>query len=395
MSGPLFGAPYVDDVLTDDAYVRVMLAVEAALASASAEAGLISTPAAVAIVEACQSTGFDAASIGRRAVAHATPVVPLVEDLRAAVPVEFRSAVHTGATSQDIIDTALCLMVRDALGPILGDLAAIGDRLAALARTHAADVQMGRTMLQHAMPTTFGLVVAGWLTGLDAAIAGLVRIRDCRLAIQLGGPVGAQAGFGGHGPAIAAGMAGRLGLTDPGTPWHTDRQRIGEVASAIALAGAALAMIGRNVAMLAQTEVGEVSEGSAGRSSAMPHKRNPARSVLVVACAEQIPGIAAGVLAGLAGEAQRSIGTWQAEVPAVRRLLGLLGGAAMHCRAVVTDLQIDTERMRSRVEGPTDDLVASAHTLITRALGQDRPYLKITTTSRLSSLCAPPTQQHP
>ena len=350
----------------------------AALAAASAAAGLIPADAAATIGLACRASGFDVATIAQRAVAHASPVVPLVDDLRAAVPEPIRRYVHAGATSQDIVDTATCLTAKAALAPIVADLSAIGSALAELAATHAADVQIGRTLLQQAQPTTFGLVCAGWLGSIDAATNGLRRVRDQRLAVQLGGATGTQAGFDGHGPRIAAEMADRLDLADPGWPWHTDRQRIGELAAAAALAAGALALIGRNIAMLTQTEVGEASEDAPGRSSAMPHKRNPARSVLAVACAEQVPGTAAAILAGLAGEAQRAIGGWQAEAPAVRHLLRLLGGAAMHCRAAVTGLRVDTGRMRMNVanSAATDDVtdvIAAARTLIDRHLADRQP----------------------
>jgi 3-carboxy-cis,cis-muconate cycloisomerase len=377
--GTLFTSADVDACLDDGAFLQAMLDTEAALAHACAHAGMIPASAAESIAACCQAEGFDAASIGRRAVAHASAVVPLVEDLRAAVPARFRPYVHAGATSQDVIDTALCLVSRAALARIAATLDAVAATLASLSRRHADDVQIGRTLLQHAQPTTFGLVCAGWLTGVDDTRRDLARIRDERLAVQLGGAVGNRSFYGPHGPAIAAEMADRLGLADPILPWHADRHRIGELAAAIAIASGTLATIGRNVALLAQTELGEVAECAPGGSSAMPYKRNPSRAVLVVATTQQIPGIATGVLAGMAGEAQRAIGTWQAEAPAVRQLLRLLGGAAEHTRVLLDGLRVDTERMRANVDrrpdietaaAPvTDEMLAAARTLIDRALG--------------------------
>jgi 3-carboxy-cis,cis-muconate cycloisomerase len=377
--GPMFTSAEVEACLDDDAYLQAMLDTEAALGIACADAGLIPATAADEIALACRADRFDAASIGRRGVAHATPVVPLVEDLRALLPPSVREFVHTGATSQDIIDTATSVVARAALTPILASLTTVSSRLAAMALRHAGDVQIGRTLLQHAQPTTFGLVCAGWWTGLDDARRGLARVRDTRLAVQLGGAVGNRSCYGPHGAAIAADLARRLGLADPVLPWHTDRQRIGELAASVALTAGALATIGRNVALLAQTEVGELAERTPGGSSAMPYKRNPARSVLVVAATQQIPGTAAGILAGMAGEAQRAIGSWQAEAPAVRQLLRLLGGAAEHTRILLDDLLVNTDRMlanlRARSDAEkaaapvTDDMLAAARTMIERSVG--------------------------
>lgn len=376
--GAMFTSAVVDACLDDRAYLQAMLDTEAALAAACANAGLIPAAAAATIVACCRADRFDAISIGRRAVEHASPVVPLVEDLRAMVPPPIRAYVHAGATSQDILDTATCLVARSALEHILAALDAVAVALTTLARRHAGDVQVGRTLLQHAQPTTFGMICASWLIGVTDARRGLVRVRDERLAIQLGGAVGNRAFYATHGPAIAAEMANHLGLADPVLPWHTDRQRIGELAVATALTAGALATIGRNIALLAQTEVGELAEGAPGRSSAMPHKRNPARAVLVVASTQQIPGIVGGVLVGMAGEAQRAIGGWQAEAPAVRQLLRLLGGAAEHTLVLLDGLRVDTARMRANLNDRsdaeqaaapvTDEMRAATAALIDRAL---------------------------
>lgn len=375
--GAQFAADAVDACLDDAALLSAMLRTEAALAAACADAGLVPGPAADAIGACCRPELFDLADIGRRAAAHASPVVPLVDDLRAAVPKEVRPLVHYGATSQDIVDTATSMVLGDALDVIGADLAATAGTLATLAHRHAATMQIGRTLLQQAEPTTFGLVCAGWLTGLDDARAGLSRARG-RLAAQVGGAVGTRARYGTHAAEVAASVARRLGLADPVLPWHADRQRPGELAAAAALAAGALATIARNVALLAQTEVAELSEGSPGGSSAMRHKRNPVLSVLVVAGAQQVVPLAAGVLAGLAGEGQRAAGSWQAELPALRRMLSLLGGAAAHTRRLLAELRVDTDRMRANLEArPSDQrtadsnparIRAAAGTLVDRAL---------------------------
>jgi 3-carboxy-cis,cis-muconate cycloisomerase len=374
MSDALFtsmvGAAEVEAHLSDRAFVAAMLEVEAVLADESARVGLIPPEAAEAIAVRCEVEGFDIASIGRRGAAHASVVVPLVADLRAAVPEPFRQYVHAGTTSQDILDTALCLVAKRALAPILADLEATGEALAALAQRHIGTAQIGRTLLQQAEPTTFGLVCAGWLVELDDALAGLRRVRDERLAVQLGGPVGTQTQL--HGQPVMANLARRLDLAEPELPWHTGRQRIGELAASIGLAAGALGTIARDVTLLAQTELAEVTEGEPGGSSSMPHKRNPARSVLVLACCQQVPGLVAGVLAGMTQELQRAAGAWQAEAPAIVRLLRLLGAAATQTRTLVGGLRVDVSRMAGNLDAygwvPDDELFSSAEALVGRVL---------------------------
>jgi 3-carboxy-cis,cis-muconate cycloisomerase len=366
----VFATPEVIRALDDAALVAAMLSVESALGAACASAGLIPAAAAAEIEKACARVDISPADLADGAVANATPVVPLVALLRAAVPEPHRAHVHFGATSQDILDTAGSLLAARALDLIIADLAATADALAGLAREHAGTVQIGRTLLQQARPTTFGLVCAGWLGALDSARADLAEVRERRLAVQLGGPVGTREEYAAAGDQVAAELARRLGLADPGTPWHTDRQRIGALAGAALLVTGALGSIARTVALLASTEIGELAEAQPGGSSAMPHKRNPARATLVLACVHQLAGPATTLLTGLAVEEQRPAGTWQAELPALRQLLRLLAGAAAHARALVEGLRVDAARMRHNlgdaVPGPA--LLDSARALVDRAL---------------------------
>jgi 3-carboxy-cis,cis-muconate cycloisomerase len=363
--GGQFGTPEVEARAGDRARLRALLEVEAALARAAARAGLVPAEAASAIAACCDPDRFDAADLGRRASASATVVVPLVEDLKALVPEESAKYVHYGATSQDIVDTAMMLVSARVLDVVLADLAVAADALAGLAERFRDTPQIGRTLLQHAVPTTFGAVCAGWLVGLDEARAALATVRRERLAVQLGGPVGDLGSFGDHGLDVAGHLAADLGLAVPVTPWHTQRNRVGELAAAIGLAGGALATIAQNVVLLSQTEIGELVEGTPGGSSSMPHKRNPARSVLVLAATHRIPGLVATVFAGMPQEAQRAAGRWQAEWPAVTELLRLIGGAAAHSRALVGDLRVDTDRMRSAAGSPAP---ASTGVIVDRAL---------------------------
>jgi 3-carboxy-cis,cis-muconate cycloisomerase len=366
--GPMWTAAPVAEATSDRAWLQAMLDTEAALARVCARAGLIPEAAAAAIAAQCRADRYDPEQLGRLAVDHASPVVPLVGQLRAAVPEDAARYVHLGATSQDILDTAMCLVATRATGPVLADLAAVADLLAGLAGRYRDTVQIGRTLLQQAAPTTFGAVCAGWLVAVDEARAGLNRARR-RLAVQFGGPVGTLAAFGDRGPEMLAPLAAELGLAEPVLPWHTDRSRVGELAGALGVAAGALGGIALDVALLAQTEVGELAEGTPGGSSSMPHKRNPARSVLVTAAVHRTPGLVATLLAGAPQEQQRAAGRWQAEPPVLTELLRLLGGAAAHTRQLLEQLRVETDRMRANLDASgLGTQQGAAGTLVDRAL---------------------------
>jgi 3-carboxy-cis,cis-muconate cycloisomerase len=368
----VFATPAVDARTDSRACLQALLDVEAALARSEAAVGLIPIEAATAISACCVADHFSAAELGRRATEAASVVVPLVADLRSLVPAEARAAVHAGATSQDVIDTATSLIAARTLDPVLADVDAITDTLAALAQSHRDTVQIGRTLLQHAVPTTFGAVCAGWLVGLDEAGDSLRRVRTERLAVQLGGAAGTLAGLGDRGLEVVDRLAAELGLCAPILPWHTNRVRVGELAAAVGLVAGALGTISLNVTLLAQNEIGEVAEGAPGGSSSMPHKRNPSRSVQVTACVAQIPGLVASIFAALPQEGQRSAGRWQAEWPVVVQLLRLIGAAAAHGRVLVEELQVHADRMRSNVEGAGDVDLGMTATLVDRALEAHR-----------------------
>ena len=286
--------------------------------------------------------------------------MPLVADLRARVPTSARGFVHLGATSQDVIDTAMSLVIArtiDVITPALIDVAA---SLADLARAHRDTLQIGRTLLQHAVPTTFGLVCAGWLTGVDEALAQLGRVRRERLAVQFGGAVGTLAAYGDQGAHVAALVAEELDLAVPTMPWHTTRVRVDEAAAALGVAAGALAGPAVDITLLAASEVGEVAEGAPGGSSAMPYKRNPSRAVLVTACTHQVPALVATMLGAAAQEHQRAAGRWQAEWPTMTSLLRLVGAAATHTRSMVADLRVDARRMRANLDAAGDVVLAEA-----------------------------------
>jgi 3-carboxy-cis,cis-muconate cycloisomerase len=356
--------------LSDAAWLQAMLDVEAALARACAAEGLIPDQAARSIVAACRPADFDIDELGRQAARHASPVVGLVATLRAAVPEDARPHVHAGATSQDVLDTAVMLVARRALDPLLDDARGAADAAARLAAGHRATPMIGRTLLQQALPVTFGLRAAGWLVGLDEARARLGDVRDRDLAVQMGGPVGARS------PAIAARVAAELGLADPVVPWQAIRVRPAQLAAALGALAGVLGKVARDVTLLAQQEVGEAAEGGGpdrGGSSAMAHKRNPVGAVSVLACVKRTPGLVAAALAAMEQEHERAAGAWQAEWGIHTELLGLTASAAAWGRELLEELEIDAARMganlaASPAAGGGRDLVEGADELVDRAL---------------------------
>jgi 3-carboxy-cis,cis-muconate cycloisomerase len=350
----LFGRGPVAVAVTDAAVVQAMVDVELALVEALVRAGLAPADAAEGLETVTEAGALDVAALGRSAAAKGTPVPALVSALRERLGDHPAGAVlHRGATSQDVVDTALMLVAHRALGPLLDDLRAAADRCAELAERHRATLQVGRTLLQQAVPLTFGLVAAGWLTSLDAARTELAEVRSGALAVQLGGAVGTLAPLGDRGLDVVADVAGELGLAVPELPWHTDRVRPARLACALGVAAGAMAKVARDVALLAQTEVGEVSEGGGegrGGSSTMPHKRNPVGAVAVLACAERTPGLVSTMLSGMAQEHQRAAGGWQAEWETLLDLLRFTGSAADALRELLGGLHVDPERMRVNLE---------------------------------------------
>jgi 3-carboxy-cis,cis-muconate cycloisomerase/3-oxoadipate enol-lactonase len=363
--GPLSGGSRADPELSDRAVLRAMLDAERALAAASARVGIVPEAAATAIAAACQADRFDPAELGRRAEAAGNPVVPLVGDLTQAVAAEAGPEaarwVHHGATSQDILDTAISLVAARALGPVLDDLDGAAEAAAGLAGRHRDTIMAGRTLGQQALPTSFGLKAAGWLVALDAAAAGLERVRRDRLAAQLGGAAGTLAALGRHGTEAVRHFAAELGLAEPVLAWHTNRTGVAELAGALGVAAGVLGKIALDVTLLAQTEIGEVSEpagGGRGGSSTLPHKHNPIGAVLVVAGTRRVPGLVATLLGAMAQEHERATGAWHAEWEPLFELLRLAGGAAARTRDLLHGLEIHPQRMRANLEATGGLLMA-------------------------------------
>ncbi|MBE9376292.1 3-carboxy-cis,cis-muconate cycloisomerase [Saccharopolyspora sp. HNM0983] len=372
----MFSTPEATRHSGAQAWLQAMLDFEGALATAQAAAGLVPPDAAADIARCCRAELFDAASIAERAAGSATPVIPLVRDLTELVPAEARPHVHRGATSQDVLDTAAMLVCRGVLDGVLADLRGAADECARLAAEHRTTPMIARSLLQQALPTTFGARAATWLTSLDEAAGALQVLHRQRLAVQLGGPAGTLSALGPDGPRVVGLLAAELGLAEPVVPWHTDRTRIAELAGSLGTAAGALGKIALDVTLHAQTEVGELAEGRSGGSSAMPHKQNPVGSVLVTAAAERAPGLVSTLLGAMRQEYERAAGSWQAEWEPLGELLRLVASAAARTRELLAGLRVRPERMSENL-GLTRGLVmaeSAAGPLVAelgRTAGQD------------------------
>nr|WP_203614815.1 3-carboxy-cis,cis-muconate cycloisomerase [Streptomyces sp. SID13726] len=338
---------------SDGAYLQALLDAEAALTRAQAALGPVPAEAAEAVTAAADASRFDVRSLADRARAGGNPVIPLVADLTKAVGEEYGPYVHRGATSQDIQDTATMLVAARALGPRLADLDRTERALARLAAEHRDTAMPGRTLTQHAVPTTFGLKAAGWRSLVLDARDRTTAVRDS-LPAQLGGAAGTLAAFTAYGTedvrALTEAFAAELGLQAPLLPWHTLRTPIADLAGCLAFTVGALGKIAADVLVLGRTEIAEVAEGSGGGSSAMPHKANPVRSTLISAAARRAPQLAATLYGSLAAEDERPAGAWHAEWEPLRDLLRPRGGAARDTAELTEGLRVHPEVMREHLD---------------------------------------------
>ncbi len=351
-----FRSPSVEPLFSDAAAVQAILDFEAALARAQARGGLISGSAAAAITSSCRADLFDLPSLAQAMPAAGNLAIPLLKQLNAIVgrnsPAALRY-VHFGATSQDALDTGLVLQLRNAIRAIENDLNAITPALVQLTETHRNTLLVARTWLQHALPTTFGYITAGWL---DAFLQHRKRLEDQlenSLVLQFGGAAGTLAALGDRGTQIAKLLAEELALPLPRIPWHAQRERIAETATTLGLLSGTMAKISRDLSLYMQTEVGELSEPpSTGRggSSTMPHKQNPVASASILACASRVPALVSTVLSGLAGEYQRSLGAWQSEWEVVPEIVRLTAGGTNQLAALLPRLTVHSEKMRTNLD---------------------------------------------
>ena len=366
----LYSTPQMVALFSGEGHVRRMLDFEAALARAEARAGVIPTEAAEQIAAACRVDLFDVPGLLRETATAGTLAIPLAKALTAKVGGEAGRYVHWGATSQDVIDTALMLQLRDGLQLLIDGLLEIGTSAAQLAECHRQTPMAGRTLLQQALPITFGLRAARWLTTVTRQVVKLRALQTETLALQFGGAAGTLASLGTDGARVAGLLGEELGLPTPDLPWHGERDRIAEIAAGVGIVAGAVGKIAQDILLLSQTELGEVAEGSApgkGGSSTLPHKRNPVDTVAAVAAARLAMGLVPVITASLIQEHERAVGGWQSEWAALPELFRYAAGAVERVRLAVAGLDVNAERMRANLGVTRGLLMAESLSMVLAA----------------------------
>jgi len=369
---PLFGFASMDKVWSDAARLQRMLDFEAALARAEAGCGVIPAAAAQAIAAKCNVALIDAGALAQETALSLNPAIPLVKQLTALVAnndAEAARYVHWGATSQDANDTGLVLQIRDALDLIEADLAFLCGALIELAQKHRSTPIAGRTLMQHALPTTFGVKVAGWLAAINRHRRRFDETRKRALVLQFGGAVGTLAALREKGLSVAEALAAELSLALPEISWHTQRDRVAEIATTLGLLAGTLGKMARDISLHMQTEISELFEPAVegrGGSSTMPHKRNPVTAAVVLAAATRVPGLVSTMLSAMVQEDERGLGNWHAEWETLPEIFRLTGGALHHMLEIMPHLEVDTARMRHNLDATQGLIFAEA---VSMALG--------------------------
>jgi 3-carboxy-cis,cis-muconate cycloisomerase len=374
--------------LTMEARVQRMLDVEAALARAEAEADIVPGTAATAIERAARVDRIDLAALAADGERAGNLAIPLVKQLTRVVSDDDADAgryVHWGATSQDIIDTALVLQLREAVPFVIADLGRAARAAAGHARRHAATPMAGRTWLQQSTPITFGLKAAGWADALQRTARSASRALDEALVLQFGGASGTLAALGGDGLRVADALAGILRLRRPPIPWHAHRERLAALSCALGVACGTLGKIGRDVTLLSQTEVQEAAEsaGQAGGSSTMPQKRNPVNASRMLASALRAPGLVATMLGAMVQEHERGPGGWQAEWETLPELVRVAAGAAAAGADMLEGLTVDERQMEANLETTGGLVMAEAVAMrLARHVGKQEAHALVQSAAR-------------
>ena len=386
--GNLFGSQDMNSVFADDMRFVRMLDVEAALARVQARLGVIPEEAAdvISTKAKAQILDFDRLRAGTEKAGF--PVIPVVAALSEACGEEAGRYVHWGATTQDIVDTALMLQMRDAFDLIERDLADIASELAVRANTYRDAVMAGRTHLQHAVPVTFGFKVAVWLSSLLDLRDMMPGLRGRCLRVQYSGAAGTLSALSENGIAVCDALADELSLGRSDISWHTRRAPVAEAASFLSLVCGALAKIAKDVILMSQTEVGEMAETSQkgrGGSSTMPQKRNPVMSEYVLACTRNVHAMLPVMMGAMVHDQERATDSWQAEWAALPAMFALTGGALSRMRAVATEMHVDTDRMRRNLDMTGGLIMAEAvQTALREKLGHEKAHDAVTTACRVA-----------
>ncbi|MFC3125744.1 3-carboxy-cis,cis-muconate cycloisomerase [Pseudoroseomonas globiformis] len=359
----LYGTDEMRGIMGESAFVARMLEVEAALARAQARLGIIPSEAAEAISAQARPEQIDFPALAEATRSTGYPVVGLVKQLTALAGAEAGRWTHWGATTQDIMDTAVVLQMREAFGIIARDLRRIQAALAAQAREHRATVMAGRTHLQHALPLTFGYKCAIWLSPLITMSDRLRELLPRLLKLQFGGAAGTLASLGDQGVAVAEELARELRLVAPDAPWHVARDTMAEAVCFLGLMTGALSKLATDIMLLMQTEVAEVAEPHApgrGGSSTMPQKRNPIACEYIIAQARGVAALVPQMLNAMAVDQERGTGPWQAEPLALPQAFTLAHGALHQAALLAEGMTVDAARMRRNLDQTGGLIVAEA-----------------------------------
>ena len=356
---PLLSDPQTSALFTDRAALEAMLQFEVALARAEESCGVIPPGCARAIADAAKTLAPDWNALGAGVQQAGHPVTALVKQLRAAAAPR-GEYVHWGATSQDVIDSALVIRLREALAGLDARLEAVIARFSQHAAAHRGTVMAGRTRSRQAVPTTFGLKAAGWIAPLKRHRRRLAELRPRLLVLQFGGAAGTLAALGDRGLAVSEALAKELDLALPPMPWHSQRDSFGEAAAWLALVTASTGKMGRDLTLLAQDEIAEVHDGSAGGSSTMPQKSNPVLSEVLVAAATVNAGLSASMQQAALQEHERGGSGWTAEWLLLPQMTILAGTALRHAETIGGALDVRAERMRRNIDAAGGLLLAEA-----------------------------------
>jgi 3-carboxy-cis,cis-muconate cycloisomerase len=371
----LFGTDEMRAVFNEKGFVQRMLDVEAALARVEARLGIVPDEAAKAITGAASADRLDLRELGAVTTNVGYPVVALAKALGRAAGGDAQRYVHWGATTQDIMDSALVLQMRDGFALIERDLKALCQALAKRAAEHRDTVMAGRTHLQHALPVTFGYKCAVWLAPLLDHVERLRALKPRLLAVEFAGAVGTLASLGAQGRAVTEGLAKELGLAAPVAPWHASRERVAEAAAFLGLLSGSLAKIATDVILLMQAEIAEMSEphqAGRGASSTMPQKRNPIASEYIIAAARGVQALVPLMLGAMAGDHERATGPWQSELLALPQSFVLTAGALHHARSIAEGMTVDAAAMRRNLDATNGLIMAEAFMMqLAPALGRD------------------------
>jgi 3-carboxy-cis,cis-muconate cycloisomerase len=351
-----FSTPAMDAIFCMSHQLACMARFEWALIGALEVNGIAPSDAASTLEPFLDAKFADADAILEQSRQSGNIAIPFVRALTTAVRDRNEAAahfVHFGATSQDVLDTALVLQMREALAIIQADLIKLEAALEALVRAHRETILSGRSWLQAGPPITLGLKIAGWISPLRRHRDRIESAAARALVLQFGGAVGTLASLADKGSAVSSALSKKLELREPAMPWHTQRDNLVEVAASLGLLVGTLGKMAKDVSLLMQSEIGEIAEPAAqgrGGSSTMPHKHNPVASAVMLAAATRVPALVAALLQSMVQEHERGLGGWQAEWETLPEIFRLAAASLLHAVELAEGLEVNADRMQANLD---------------------------------------------